>query len=64
MIDATFEYGDTVYLKADKEQRKYIITALLYRGQLVLYEVSGESGSEWRQDIELTDSEDQMYKLR
>ena len=55
VIDNKFEYGQTVYLKTDKEQLPRIVTAIHLRGQNITYCLSQGTNETTHHDIEISE---------
>ncbi|MDB5288524.1 MAG: hypothetical protein JWR05_3473 [Mucilaginibacter sp.] len=64
IVNAAFEYGETVYLKTDPEQRARIITGHIIRKESIIYYVSCGVDETTHYEIELTKDEDTLTKLK
>lgn len=53
-----FEIGQTIYLKADKDQLKQIITSINIRQGRVTYELSQSVSVSWHDDFEIAVTKD------
>lgn len=53
IVNFAFDFGDEVYMKADPEQRKRLITAMSCRPIGIAYECTGMD-VKWCYDFELT----------
>ncbi len=62
VIDNKFEYGQTVYLKTDKDQLPRIVTAIHLRGQNITYALSQGTGETIHHDIEISEEVNIIFK--
>lgn len=58
IVNFEFDFGDEVYMKADADQRKRIITAMLVRPTGIAYEATGSDAGKWCYAFELTREKD------
>ncbi len=63
-IKTNFSFGQTVYLKTDKEQSERFITEMLvYPSLHINYKVACGSSQSWHYDFELSAEKNQLLAL-
>lgn len=55
---AAFDIGQEVYLKLDPDQRRRFITAVLFKDNCVMYEVSSFDSQRWFYTFEISAEKD------
>lgn len=54
MIDTSYEIGDTVYLKTDRDQQPRIVTGFCVRSTGITVALACGSAESWHYDFEIT----------
>lgn len=55
VIDNKFEYGQTVYLKTDKEQLPRLVVSIHCRGQNITYSLAQGINETTHHDVEISE---------
>lgn len=65
MIQTLYDYGQTVYLKTDEEQKQFMVgDILLIGGRVVKYQLSKGTYCGWHEESEISEELDLCKKLK
>lgn len=59
LIDVKYEFGQTVFLKTDEDQKGRMVTCVqIGPGNIVTYQLSCGTGESWHFDFEISEDKD------